>query len=268
LKVDTTLVEKSFIPSQPEIGYHTENYIELKPISKNIALFYQFKIKEGSPNSFSILPDGCFDIVFCCSSIKPFAILWASPLERTMQPFLPGGCQYFGARFFPEQRVIQLNYSMRELLGKIIPLVDIMSIDSSIVEKIGAGKSFVERIKIFEKFIDSNISEFNYDQNIVEYSIKKIYSRKGNISIKQLSEDTGYSDRYLRNKFEKIIGFSPKQFSEVVKFQNSLGMILKTENSNLLDIVHENGYHDQSHFIKRFKEFTHFTPIQFKKNIS
>ncbi|MFB4166219.1 helix-turn-helix domain-containing protein [Alteribacillus sp. JSM 102045] len=258
--------DKHFIPVQPEMVYKTEDYLEIKPKSKNIALYYQFKVKKGATNTFSVLPDGCFDILFCCSPSKPCAFLWTSPLKRTT-PYLADGCEYFGVRFFPEQSVIKLEYSMSELLAKKIPLIDVFAMDSFIVEKIGAGKSIDERIKFFEKFIESTVSEFRYDRNIVEYSINKIYSSKGTIKVNRLSEDTGYSTRYIRNKFEFFIGFSPKQFIEIVKFQNSIDMILKTNDYKLTDIVHENGYYDQSHFIKMFKRLAHLPPFQLKKSI-
>jgi AraC-like DNA-binding protein len=256
----------SFFPSQPELQYKMDNYIELKPLRRNIALYYQFRTQKESITSFSLIPDGSIDILFCCCPKNPIPFLWTSPLHRSEQLDFKEGCEYFGVRFLPEQRIIKLKYSMRELLGKKIPLIEIMPIDSCIVEKVLFGKSFVERIQLFEKFIESFTSEWSY-QSIVEFCIKKIYLSKGNINIKQLSQDTGYSDRHIRKKFEESIGFSPKQFSEIVRFQNSLAMIGKGVIYNSSDVVYENGYHDHAHFIKEFKKFTHLTPTQFIGNM-
>jgi AraC-like DNA-binding protein len=155
---------------------------------------------------------------------------------------------------------------MRELLGKKIPLVDLFSIDLNI-EQMLIEKPFKEKIQLFEKFIESIAPNIKY-HNVVEYSIKQIYLSKGNININQLKIDTGYSDRYLRKKFEEYIGFSPKQFSEIVRFQNSLAMIFKKNGYNSLDIVFENGYHDHAYFIKGFKKFAQLTPTQYLENLS
>ncbi|TCP27784.1 AraC-like DNA-binding protein [Scopulibacillus darangshiensis] len=261
----------TFFPSQPEVQYKMEDYIEYKPlrssINKNIALYYQFKTQKESINSFSLIPDGSIDLLFCCDPKKPSIFLWTSPLQRSEQLDFQEECEYFGVRLFPEQGIIKLKYSMRELLGKKIPLVDIMPVDPIILEKILFKKSFDERIELFGKFVNSLISDMSC-QSIVEYAIKKIYKNKGNININQLSMDTGYSDRYLRKKFEESIGFSPKQFSEMVRFQNSLAMIFKERSYNSLDIAYENGYHDQAHFIKGFKKFVDLTPTQFIENLS
>jgi AraC-like DNA-binding protein len=255
----------TFIPSQPEIEYKTDYYIKRKPLglNLNIALYYQFKTKKESNTSFSIIPDGTFDLLFCCCPNNPSSFLWTSPYQSEQMDF-QGGCEYFGVRFFPEQNILNLNCSMRELLGKKNSLSDLMSIDLNI-EQLLIGNSFSERIRLIEKFIESITPEFSY-QNIVGHSINQIYLTKGNISIKQLATDTGYSDRYLRKKFEEAIGFSPKQFSDIVRFQNSLAMIFMKDNYNTFDIVYENGYHDHAHFIKGFKKFSRLTPNQFAEN--
>lgn len=262
----------NFFPAQPEIEYKMENYVERKPIGnsithKSIALFYQFKTKKEASNSFSLIPDGSIDLLFCCSEKKPSIFLWTSPNQRSERLDLLENCDYFGVRLFPEQRLLELKYSMRELLGKTIPLYDVMSIDTSLLEQISYGTSFEERIRLFERFCEKFYSKMEY-QDLIDYSVKQIYSTKGNINIKQLSLDIGYSDRYLRKKFEESIGFTPKQFSEMVRFQNSLAtMMINHNNYNPLDIVYENGYHDQAHFIKGFKKFADLTPTQFMYNL-
>lgn len=256
----------SFFPSQPEIKYKMDNYIEQKPFNSNdVALYYQFNTNDKSINSFALIPDGSIDLLFCCDPNNLSSFLWTSPIYRSEQLDFQEGCEYFGVRLYPEQRILNLNYSMRELLGKKIPLVDLLSIDLNI-EQLLIGKSFNEKIQLFEKFIESITPNFKYN-DVIEYSIKQIYLSKGNINVNQLTVDTGYSDRYLRKKFEEYIGFSPKQFSKIVRFQNSLAMIFKDNSYNSLDIVYENGYHDHPHFIREFKKFAQLTPTQFLENL-
>ncbi len=248
------------------------NYVEKKPLEKSIthksvALFYQFKTRKGELNSFSLIPDGSIDLLFCCSEKKPSIFLWTSPNQRSESIDLQDDCEYFGVRFYPEQRFIELKYSMRELLGKTVSLSDVMSIDHSVLEQIFAGKSFEERMHLFEEFSKRYYPNMNH-QDLIDYSVKKIYSCKGNINVKQLSIETGYSDRYLRKKFEETIGFTPKRFSEIVRFQNSLATMIFTKNNyNPLDVAYDNGYHDQAHFIKGFKKFADLTPTQFMYNL-
>lgn len=78
----------------------------------------------------------------------------------------------------------------------------------------------------------------------------------------ELANETGYSTRYLRKQFEDHIGISPKLFSQIVRFQSSLNMLLKNASCSVIDVSNENGYYDQAHLINEFKNFGYDTPYK------
>lgn len=264
--------ETFYFPFQPEIQMTTTSYKELKPAeyakSKDIALFYQFETKKGQKTALSLIPDGCFDIIFCCDLKTPSAFLWTSPVSRLKQPDFLDGCEYFGVRFFPEQSLLKLHYPMKELLNQQIPLADVLFFDPSLIEQISLAGSFGERITLFKQFIQESTEISGSGLDLVDYSIQKIYLAGGMLNIKQLSREIGYSEQYIRRKFEEYIGFSPKQFCKVIQFQNSLNCILKMDHVDVLDVIHENGYYDQPHFIKDFKKLMNVTPKQYKETLA
>ncbi|MEW9668501.1 helix-turn-helix domain-containing protein [Ammoniphilus sp. 3BR4] len=264
--------ENHYFPFQPEIQSTTDFYREAKKIkdhvNKDVALFYQFNTNKHSVDSLSLVPDGCFDILFCCESVFPSAILWTSPSQRRKQPNLLPGCEYFGVRFYPEQSALKLESPMKDLVDQQIPLLDVLKCDSSIIEQIGTSGSFTDRIQLFESFLNQNQQEAGFDQRIIDYAMEKIYLTKGTINIGELSRDIGYTEQYVRRKFEEYIGFSPKQFCQIVKFQNSLHRILTYDGTTLLDAIHESGYYDQPSFIKGFKKFANFTPKQYREYLN
>lgn len=264
--------ETIYFPFQPEIQMTTTGYRELKPAdyskSKDIALFYQFETKKRQKTSLSLIPDGCFDIIFCCATNTPSAFLWTSPVSRLKQPEFIDSCDYFGIRFFPEQSLLKLRYPMKELLNQQIPLADVLLFDPFLIEQISLAVSFGERIKLFKQFIHKSAERSGNGLDLIDYSIKKIYLSGGSLNIKQLSAEIGYSEQYIRRKFEEYIGFSPKQFCKVVQFQNSLSCILKIDHVDVHDVIHENGYYDQPHFIKDFKKLMNVTPKQYKETLA
>lgn len=260
-------VREMYFPSQPEIQKNTNDYIELKPVgswfNQDVALFYQFNTDMNSSTELSLIPDGCFDILFCCDSKQPSAFLWTSPLYRKKQPEFRKGCEYFGVRFFPEQTILKLHFPMAELLNKQVPLFDVMSGDQSIMERISEGSSFCNRMEVFDKFLQKASFEIGKDLQMVNYAIQQIYFSRGMLNVQDMSNSIGYSQQYIRRKFEEYIGFSPKQFSQVVKFQNCLDILLEKEKTDIFDIIYENGYYDQAHFIKGFKKLIRLTPKQY-----
>lgn len=264
----STLLEKAYFPAQPEIELNTDSYQEFKPIGtpfgNHIAVYYQFKTTEESIHSLSLIPDGCFDILFRCHPQKPGAILWTSPLQRRLQPNFHKNCVYFGVRFYPEQGLLKLKYPMKEMLDQQIPLLDVLGMDESYIEKISEADSFSNRIEVFNEFLSGFPLNKNNDYQIVFSAIKSISASSGLLNISELAKKIGYSDRYLRGKFEEYIGFSPKQFCQIVKFQNCLHKLLFEEDKDLLDLIYDYGYYDQAHFIRGFKKYAYFTPGQYK----
>lgn len=64
-------------------------------------------------------------------------------------------------------------------------------------------------------------------------------------------------------KFSSAIGLSPKQLSKTIRLQAILKTLLTKEVTSLTNLAYENGYFDQAHFIKDFKEFTELTLKEF-----
>jgi len=253
----------NYYPLQPGFEINMDHYIQLKrgrdPISQDIILFYQFKTNKDLVNSIFVLPDGCIDLLFCCNPMKSSAYIYGTVLKG-QQIIFEENSEYFGVRYMPDQG----HYIMKELIDQRVPLNDVISSASSIVDEIGGAQSFQERTELLVNLVNNLTLKINHIPDIVRYSIKVICSAKGNFAIHQLAQETGYSNRYLRKKFEEFIGLSPKFFSEIIRFQKSLSMVIDPTNYDYWDIISENGYYDQSHLISEFKKFSNLTPAKLK----
>jgi AraC-like DNA-binding protein len=101
----------------------------------------------------------------------------------------------------------------------------------------------------------------------VQYAIGQIMHAKGNLALKDLQQKLQLSERTLERKFNQAIGISPKLFSRICRFQESLQQLRAGNYDKLSDVAYEQAYFDQSYFIRVFKEFTGFSPLEFKKTI-
>lgn len=256
-----------FNPVQPEMQSNCSCYLEYKPktlIQTDISLFYQFKTDNLSHGSIPIIPDGCLDILFCCNKSYPYAMLATSPEQRCTYQFELNS-EYFGVRLYPEQTLLTFRCSMKEMLQQQqIPLFDIVKTDPCIVEIVANLSSFKERVHYFHSLLKKIQHKDSYDQNLLKSCLQTIYTTHGLIHMKQLSEKTGYSERYIRKKFENYIGFAPKQFSQIIRFQHSIHELLNHQ-INLDKLMDQYGFFDEAHFYKGFKKFTTLTPKQYKE---
>jgi AraC-like DNA-binding protein len=102
------------------------------------------------------------------------------------------------------------------------------------------------------------------EENKIRQAIHQILKSNGRATIKEIRNSLFITERTFERKFTAQVGIGPKQFAKIVRFQNSLSEITEKDMDKLTDVVYNNGFADQSHFIKSFKEFTGKTPREFR----
>jgi len=120
-----------------------------------------------------------------------------------------------------------------------------------------------------DKIIDNPFNYLNHffsdrmesKNNLLQSVINEIHSTNGQISIYELSKRNFTTVRQLERNFKKNIGLSPKEYSNIIRFQNALSIIKNSSvNRSLLDIAFECGYYDHSHLTNEIKRNTGFSP--------
>jgi len=99
----------------------------------------------------------------------------------------------------------------------------------------------------------------------IKQAIDNIIQTKGQENISLIAEKLKLNIRTFERRFLNATGLPPKQFTKIIQFQASLEQLTVADFTKLTDIVYQNGFSDQSHFIRVFKAFTGKTPKAFKK---
>ncbi len=93
--------------------------------------------------------------------------------------------------------------------------------------------------------------------------IEDIHKSNGQLSIYEISKRNNTTVRQLERSFKIQIGITPKEYSNIVRFQNAMTIIKNTpQERSLLDIAFECGYYDHSHLTNEIKRNTGLTPSQ------
>ena len=85
----------------------------------------------------------------------------------------------------------------------------------------------------------------------------------GAISLKKLQDEINLTEKTFQRKFRMYVGVSPKQYQRICRFRKALNQLNANNFSNLTELAYDNGYTDQSHFTRNFKEFTGINPYQY-----
>ncbi|MDQ8749729.1 helix-turn-helix domain-containing protein [Elizabethkingia miricola] len=117
----------------------------------------------------------------------------------------------------------------------------------------------------YRQLIESYLlRNFEKKKDNLDFKIRRalgmIIAGNGTEFIGHIAQELDFNIRTFERRFLAETGLSPKQFSRIIQFQTSLQQLTSKDYNKLSDIVYENGFSDQSHFIRVFKAFTGKTP--------
>jgi len=222
-----------------------------------------------------IVPDGCMEMIFHYGGlyrqympdgsfiIQPRCFVFGqitTPLE-----IAPTGISgIIAARFHPEGFAPFASISIGEMENKAVPLEIIFGNGAvDFKNSVLSAQTNGERIKLIEAFFINKLSLPEAADRIARTSVEVLLSCNGQISVDELAEQLQVNRRQLERKFSSAIGLSPKQLSKVIRLQTTLKALYQEKSSTLTSVAYENGYYDQAHFIKDFREFTGVSPKEF-----
>ncbi|GAA0193946.1 hypothetical protein GCM10009122_57070 [Fulvivirga kasyanovii] len=122
-----------------------------------------------------------------------------------------------------------------------------------------------------DKFIKSPLNYLNhffYDRlqnknGLLVSVIHDIHQSNGLAGISDIAKRNLITVRQLERYFKTHIGLSPKEYSNIIRFQNAISQIKNSGGDrSLLDIAFECGYYDHSHLANEIKKKTGLTPSQ------
>lgn len=137
---------------------------------------------------------------------------------------------------------------------------------NEIIEQLKKTSQCEKQVEIISTFLSELILlQKQNNDNRIQSAIQIILNAKGKIAIKDLRAKLHITERTFERQFTSHVGVTPKQYAKVIQFQFSMNQLSDEEYSRLTDIVFDNGFADQSHFIRAFKKFTGKTPVEFQR---
>ena len=218
------------------------------------------------------LADGCPGIIFQHSSSGSFSdpahehlpeiFLYGQTVTPT-ELNLDGRFKTFGVCFYPYALKSMFGFDASELTDSCL---DLTLLVNNLKEPLLNASSLKNQVEIFSTHLDCHIKKNCYRIDYAtEFALSEIVQAKGNLPLRDLQRKLKLSERGFQRRFNQHVGISPKLFSRVCRFQAALRQLKNNNYANLSDVAFDNGYADQSHFIRSFKEFAGFSPYQFQR---
>jgi AraC-like DNA-binding protein len=238
----------------------TEPYKDLKPF---IHFYWELKGNELEKQWERVFPDGCAGILInlgdtCLTDNGSLSMEFGKTyvvgaMTSFKESFIDSDTHLLGVCLKPATFINFYNYAPQNELTN--DTVEFEKSNSFNVDKIVnnpfdyLNHFFFDRIKM--------------KNNPLQSVIQDIHSTNGQISIDKLSKRNFKTVRQLERNFKKLVGLSPKEYSNIIRFQNALNIIKSSdENRSFLDIAFECGYYDHSHLTNEIKRYTGLSPSQ------
>jgi AraC-like DNA-binding protein len=132
--------------------------------------------------------------------------------------------------------------------------------------RLAEKNSFEERIQVAEEYLLPFASKA-LPRTLVMETAQHSYCRNGAVRIQDLASDCSLSLRQYERRFETEIGFRPKLFARLTRFQAALDAKRKSPQGSWLTIAHHFGYFDQMHMVLDFKKLGGLAPSEVLQQI-
>jgi len=215
-----------------------------------------------------VLPDTCVEL-FISYTNTPVAIIGNELHKRSIITFrmsrpmdvqMRKGSGCLAICFHPGMAYRFLHLPMHLLTDTTTALADIWKgVSAEIEDRLANAPNNDARVAIMQQYLVHQLVRSNDDQQVA-YCIQQVKAANGPLSVKQLTDDTGMSQRHLSRKFQNCVGLSPKEYLRISRFLSSLQYLKQYPSCSLTDVAYESGYYDQAHFIRDCKDFTGYTP--------
>ena len=213
-----------------------------------------------------IVPDGSTELLFSVDAssprdggpwradlfgLKTRALLvegGSGPVENVSVLFQPGGARHFFGP--PAHETTDGALALRDLWKK----ADVEQVGDAVASR----RTPLHRVGVLENALLERLVSLTTDEGYAREAIRWIQDASGNVSIPQLSEHLGLSERRLQRLFRNEIGTSPKRFARIVRFQHARRALSRGVPGAA--VAADLGYFDQAHLLRDHREFAGIRP--------
>jgi AraC-like DNA-binding protein len=242
------------------------NYSETAPhpaLSKYVDAYWAVTGSSKTLTTEKILPDGCVDIIFnlgndCCTDngtvlMKNDRIYLVGTMTRVKETEMDGDTRLVGIRFKPGSFLAFFNYEpLCEIANRTVELDSRFCFNPNEITK--------APFEHLDKLLFKNLKRPN--QYLLE-QVQAIQKSKGQVKIEELASLHCTTVRQLERNFKHYLGITPKEFVNLVRYQNVKAAIEQRKpGESLLSIAFDFGYYDHAHLTNHFRQYNGCAPSE------
>jgi AraC-like DNA-binding protein len=249
-------------------------YYTIRPQGRLENIVRYFWVFEGiacekQPYIHRTLANGCPELIFHyhgtfdeITSKESFQPSFKSGVHGQTKHFkrfsVKGEFGIFGVYLFPYAMSALFDIPAIEFTNQLPELYSFLKTsEHNINERMLSAHDNKARVAIITKFLEARLKKLKRPE--IAFAVTQILKAQGQANITELASQCSTSARSFERNFKEQIGFSPKSFARITRF-NSVLCKPRDKQLSLTEMAYNFGYYDQSHFIQDFKTFSGYNP--------
>ena len=252
---------------------HHQEFEPPEELRDTIKCFWYDRSDHGETESgFEVQPDGYAEIIFHFGSA--LSISYNGSLQPLPSPFMMGllnqPALFYTKNVFEIVGIRCFPWTVFDLLGlpsgkdrvRIFehPIAGLQSTLNGFMQA-GRVEEAVALVKQY--FLDAR-SRVPVDSMLFKAGVA-MRAANGAIPVSQVAAAAHATVRTLERKFKESSGYTVKDVSGLMRFEQARNHLWLYPNSNLAGLAHELGYTDQAHLSREFKRYSGTTPAAFAR---
>jgi len=200
-----------------------------------------------------VLPNSTIDISLSYSQSSPFHIMLMGLESEATRTSMAPKMVIFAISF----KLLAVEYILKSSIADLVNDVQLLPANFW-----GFNKEDLDNFDTFCSKASNKIKEL-----VIEKADERkrklfelIYSSKGSLTVKELSEKVFWSSRQINRYFNQYFGISLKLYCNILRFSASFPQLKEGR------LFPEQNYTDQPHFIREIRKFSGVAPKELSKN--
>ena len=255
------------------MNMHHQEFDPPAELRDSIKCFWYNNRDVGEPGSaFEVIPDGYAEIIFHFGS--GCGIVTNRGLQPLPSPFMMGllnqpvifhtknHFEVLGIRCFPWTVFDLLDLPSGKGGVRVFehPIAELQPALNECVQT-GRIEEALARIKVYFLVIHAGIPA----DSMLFKAGAAMRKANGTMPVSQVAAAAHATVRTLERNFKQSSGYSVKDVSALMRFEQVRNRLWHFPDSNLAGLAHELGYSDQSHLSREFKRYSSTTPAAFAR---
>jgi len=263
-----------------EITTYYRQYQPAAPLAECIECYWVLRspsLAQSPPRLETLIPGGRVELIFNFGAPFHWLISNETPdgipirnthfmgqRDRIYFGRYGGAADMLGIRFRTGGLTALIASPLSHLLNRMIPAEDILGgITREWETRLQEQANDVSRITLLDQLLQQQIAKKASSQPGLQQAIDFIRNNETSTPVAAFCQQAGWSYKRLERLFLKEVGYTPKAWHRIIRFNKALRQMSSSKDESLTSICYSCGYYDQSHFIKDFYRYAGTAPSQF-----